>query len=120
MAIDSTAVAYRMLQVFANPDPYDAHRFGTPRQEAPRTKHGLIGFGGGHHRCIGATFAQQQIKVIWSVILRRFELSLARTGHRPDYATFVVGPRRPCLVRYRRRRAGVTFAAPAPVGAPPG
>jgi len=119
LAMVSPAAAHRLPQVFANPDRYDPDRFGPPRQEDRRTKHGLIGFGGGHHRCIGATFAQQQIKVIWSVILRRFELSLARTGHRPDYTTFVVGPRRPCLVRYRRRRAGVTFAAPALVGTPP-
>ena len=51
--------------------------------------------------------------MIWSVLLRRFELTLARRGHAPDYSTFVVGPRRPCVVRYRRRRAG----APAPPGA---
>src|SRR5256712_10818492 len=115
----SPAAAHRLPQVFANPDRYDPDRFGPPRQEDRRTKHGLIGFGGGHHRCIGATFAQQQIKVIWSVILRRFELSLARTGHRPDYATFVVGPRRPCLVRYRPRRARGPGAAPALAGGAP-
>jgi len=119
LAMVSPAVGHRLPAVFADPDHYDPDRFGPERQEDRRTKHSLIGFGGGHHRCIGAAFAQQQIKVIWSVILRRFELSLARTGHRPDYATFVVGPRRPCLVRYRRRRAGVTFAAPALVGTPP-
>jgi hypothetical protein len=34
------------------------------------------------------------------MIFRRFELS----RHQPDYTTFVVGPRAPCRVRYRRRR----------------
>jgi hypothetical protein len=38
------------------------------------------------------------------VILRRFELSLTTREHRPDYATFVVGPRPPCRLRNRRRR----------------
>ncbi len=112
LAMVSPAAGHRLPEVFAEPDRYDPDRFGPARQEDRRTKHALIGFGGGHHRCIGATFAQQQIKVIWSVLLRTFELSLARTGHRPDYSTFVVGPRRPCIVRYRRR-ARVARRAPA-------
>ena len=118
LAMVSPAAAHRLPQVFAGPDRYDPDRFGPERQEDRRTKHALIGFGGGHHRCIGATFAQQQIKVIWSVILRRFELSLEHTGHRPDYSTFVVGPRRPCIVRYRRRRAGAAVTVPALAGGP--
>ena len=118
LAMVSPAAGHRLPMVFADPDRYDPDRFGPERQEDRRTKHSLIGFGGGHHRCIGAAFAQQQIKVIWSVILRAFEVTLARTGHRPDYATFVVGPHRPCLVRYRRRRAGATRAVPALVGTP--
>ncbi|HLH31011.1 MAG TPA: cytochrome P450, partial [Terriglobia bacterium] len=63
----------------------------------------LIGFGGGRHRCIGLTFAQQQVKVIWSVLLQRFDVELVKQEHEPDYTTFVIGPRRPCLIRYRRR-----------------
>jgi len=112
LALVAPAAAHRLPDVFADPDRYDPDRFAPPRQEDRRAKHSLIGFGGGHHRCIGATFAQQQIKVIWSVILRRFEVSLARTGHRPDYTTFVVGPRLPCLMRYRRRRVPVPAATP--------
>jgi sterol 14-demethylase len=90
--------------VFAEPDRYDPDRFAPGREEDRKARNALIGFGGGHHRCIGSAFAQQQIKIIWSVILRRFELSLATREHRPDYATFVVGPRPPCRLRYRRRR----------------
>ena len=68
--------AHRLAEVFRDPDRYDPDRFGPERQEDRRVKHALIGFGGGHHRCIGTTFAQQQIKVIWSVLFQRFELSL--------------------------------------------
>jgi sterol 14-demethylase len=50
------------------------------------------------------TFAQQQIKVIWSVLLRRFDFELVGRHHEPDYSTFVIGPKPPCLVRYRRRK----------------
>jgi sterol 14-demethylase len=34
--------------------------------------------------------------------LQRFEMELVQSDHLPDYSTFVVGPRRPCLIRYRR------------------
>ncbi len=115
MAMVSPAAGHRLAEVFREPDRYDPDRFGPERREDRRVKHALIGFGGGHHRCIGTTFAQQQIKVIWSVLLQRFELTPARTGHRPDYTTFVVGPRPPCVVRYRRRRRAVV-SAPALVG----
>jgi sterol 14alpha-demethylase len=104
LAMVSPAAAHRLPEVFADPDRYDPERFAPPRLEDRRVRHGLIGFGGGHHRCIGSTFALQQIKIIWSVLFQRFELSLARSGHQPDYTTFVVGPRAPCCVRYRRRR----------------
>ena len=118
MAMVSPAAAHRIPEVFADPDRYDPDRFAPPRQEDRRTKHGLIGFGGGHHRCIGSTFAHQQIKVIWSLLFQRFELELAQAEHQPDYTTFVVGPRQPCVVRYRRRRRAMT-AAPALGGVRP-
>ena len=104
LAMVSPAAAHRLPDVFAEPDRYDPDRFAPGREEDRRARHALIGFGGGHHRCIGSAFAQQQIKIIWSVLVRRFELSLATREHRPDYATFVVGPRPPCRLRYRRRR----------------
>ena len=115
MAMVSPAAGHRLAEVFREPDRYDPDRFGPERQEDRRVKHALIGFGGGHHRCIGTTFAQQQIKVIWSVLLQRFELTPARMDHQPDYTTFVVGPRPPCVVRYRRRRRAVV-SAPVLVG----
>ena len=106
IAVVSPAAAHRIPEVFADPDRYDPDRFGPGRQEDRKHRHALIGFGGGHHRCIGSTFAYQQVKAIWSVLLQRFELTLVRHGHEPDYSTFVPGPRAPCLVRYVRRPRG--------------
>jgi sterol 14-demethylase len=104
LAMVSPAVSHRLPEVFSDPQRYDPDRFGPGREEDRKSAYTLIGFGGGRHRCIGLTFAQQQVKVIWSVLLRRFELELAEQQHLPDYSTFVVGPRRPCLIRYRRKR----------------
>jgi sterol 14-demethylase len=99
----SPAVSHRLPEVFQNPDAYDPGRFAPGREEDRKSSYTLIGFGGGRHRCIGLTFAQQQVKVIWSVILQHFDVELVKLQHEPDYSTFVIGPRPPCLIRYRRK-----------------
>jgi len=38
-------------------------------------------------------------------------MELASGDHAPDYSTFVVGPRQPCVVRYRRKCARALVAA---------
>lgn len=103
LAMVSSAVSHRIPEVFQEPDRYDPDRFAPGREEDRKATHTLIGFGGGRHRCIGQAFAYQQIKVIWSVLLRRFDLELVQQDYEPDYTTFVVGPRHPCLVRYGKK-----------------
>lgn len=105
LALVSPAVTHRLHDVFADPDRFDPDRFAPAREEDRATPYALIGFGGGKHRCIGLAFAHQQIKVIWSLLLQRFDFELVDRDAQPDYTTFVVGPRPPCRVRYRRRVA---------------
>jgi sterol 14-demethylase len=107
----SPAVTHRLPEVFADPERYDPDRFGPGRQEHRKAKYAIITFGGGRHGCIGMTFAYLQVKAIWSVLLRRFELELVQPDPEPDYATFVIGPKSPCHVRYRRRRSVPATAA---------
>ena len=60
------------------------------------------------------TFAYVQVKALWSVLLRRFELELIDRHPEPNYATFVVGPKPPCRLRYRRKaRAAVHVPGPS-------
>lgn len=103
----SPAVTHRLAEVFDVPDRFDPDRFLPPRNEDKRVPFALSGFGGGKHRCLGTAFAHLQIKLIWTVLLRCFDFELAQPERlpAPDYSTFVVGPRRPGLVRYRRREA---------------
>jgi sterol 14-demethylase len=103
LAMVSPAVSHRIPEVFTDPCRYDPDRFAPPREEDRQKPYALIGFGGGKHRCIGLAFAYQQVKVIWSVLLRRYAFDLVDRDQRPNYATFVVGPHQPCLVRYRSR-----------------
>ncbi|MBV6622506.1 MAG: cytochrome P450 [Rivularia sp. (in: Bacteria)] len=102
LAMVSPAVSHRLSE-FSSPNQYDPERFSPERAEDRKSPYTLIGFGGGRHRCIGQAFAYQQIKVIWSVLLRQYDLELVHNNYEPDYTTFVVGPRQPCLIRYRRK-----------------
>ena len=116
LALVSPAVGHRLPEIFADPDRFDPDRFAPPREEDRRTPFSLIGFGGGKHRCIGLAFACQQIKVIWTLLLRHFDFELVDPAARPNYATFVVGPRPPTLVRYCRRATTASHATDRRVG----
>jgi sterol 14-demethylase len=104
LALASPAVSHRLPDLFEQPDAYNPDRFAPGREEDRKAPYSLIGFGGGKHRCVGMIFAYQQIKVIWTSILRLYEIELVEREYRPDYRTLVVGPRQPCRIRYRRRR----------------
>ncbi|MEV4432718.1 cytochrome P450 [Streptomyces sp. NPDC049585] len=97
----SPAVAHRMPDVFREPDRFDPSRYLPPRCEH-RPPYSLIGFGGGKRRCVGLAFAYQQVKTVWSVLLRRVELTSTGGEPRPDYSTFVAAPALPRSVRYRK------------------
>lgn len=101
----SPGASHRRPDVFRDPDDYCPARFGPGREEDRRTPYGLIGFGGGQHACTGLAFAQQQLKIIWSLLLRRFDLEAMQPLGPPDYSTLVVGPSKPCVISYRRREA---------------
>lgn len=103
LAMVSPAVTQRLADVFTDPDGYDPNRFAPGREEDRKARFSIITFGGGKHGCIGMMFAYLQVKAIWSVLLRRFEVELVDRAHQPNYATFVVGPRPPCRITYRRK-----------------
>jgi sterol 14-demethylase len=103
LAMVSPAVSHRLAEVFSDPDRFDPDRFAPGREEERKARFSLITFGGGRHACIGQTFAYLQVKTLWTVILRRFELELIDADPEPNYATLVVGPKQPCRIRYRRK-----------------
>ena len=103
LAMVSPAVSNRVSEVFTDPDRFDPDRYAPGREEDKKARFAQITFGGGRHGCIGMTFAYLQIKTIWSVLLRRFDLELVHKNVEPDYTTFVVAPKQPCVMRYRRK-----------------
>jgi sterol 14-demethylase len=100
----SPAVSNRMPGCFPDPDRYDPERYSEGREE-DKQLFAWIPFGGGRHRCVGASFAMMQLKAIFLSLLREYHFELAQPpeSYRNDHSKMVVQLQQPCPVRYRRR-----------------
>ena len=101
----SPAVSNRLPEDFPDADTYDPNRYADGREEDIANRWTWIPFGAGRHRCVGAAFAQMQIKAIFSILLRNytFELTQDPDSYRNDHSKMVVQLAQPCTVRYKRR-----------------
>ncbi len=107
MIMVSPQVSQRLPEWFKDPNRYDPDRFGPGREEHKQHPYVLTSFGGGKHKCIGLHFAYMQIKALWSVILRKYDLELASPLYTPSYDFLIAGPRHPCLVKFQRKAEAV-------------
>ncbi|KAL6074999.1 Sterol 14-demethylase [Balamuthia mandrillaris] len=99
----SPALSMRLPEVYKHPDEFNPERFALAPEEREERKYSYLGFGAGRHACMGESFAYLQVKTIWAVLLRSFELELEGPLPEPDYRAMVVGPSRPCNLHYRRK-----------------
>ncbi len=67
--------AHRDPAVYTEPYQFDPERFSPQRNEGS-VPFSLVGFGGGARVCVGFAFAQQEMKVILSHLLRRYTWEL--------------------------------------------
>ncbi len=97
-----------------DPDVYeDPYAFRPERflKEPPGT-YTWIPFGGGRRRCIGASFAMLEMKIVLPAVLRAYRLEPAGAGHEPPRRrNITVRPGRGSRVSLARREAPVTVAA---------
>jgi sterol 14alpha-demethylase len=102
----SPAISNRIPEDFPDPDSFVPQRYDEPRQEDLVNRWTWIPFGAGRHRCVGAAFAQMQIKAIFSVLLREYEFDMAQPAdsYHNDHSKMVVQLARPAKVHYRRRK----------------
>lgn len=96
-------------ELYPDPERFDPHRMlgETPGQPAltPTT---WFPFGGGNRRCLGATFAMVEMRVVLREILRRVELeTTSARGERPRLKHVVFVPRRGARIRVRAHRKPV-------------
>jgi sterol 14-demethylase len=112
----SPTVAHRLPEHFRDPDAFDPDRF-MPGREEDRRDFAYIAFGGGRHKCLGNAFALLQVKAIVALLLGQFELGLYGDQITSDFRGLVIGPKEPCRIRYKKRKApSVTMGQAAASG----
>ena len=101
------AVSNRLADVFPDAEEFRPERYLEPRFEDTSNPWTWIPFGAGKHRCVGAAFAQMQLKAIFSVLLRRFEFEMAQPSdtYRNDFSKMVIQLEQPCEAHVRPRSA---------------
>lgn len=67
--------SHRDPDLFNNPDTFDPDRFSPERNEAG-VPFSLVGFGGGSRVCVGFAFAQLEMKILMSYLLRNYTWEL--------------------------------------------
>jgi cytochrome P450 len=95
------------------PEPY-AFRPERFLEESPTT-YGWIPFGGGIRRCLGAAFAEMEVRIVLEAVLQRCVLTNAGPRGRAERVTrrnVTFSPRNGTLVRSRPRAVGGPVAAP--------
>ena len=127
MVLVAPSLSHRMPEVFPDPDQYRPERF-SPEHDESRQPHSLIGFGGGVHRCAGVNFARLEMKIVLSLLLQQYEVTLLDSAPSAVMGAKTKWPASPCRVQYRRRasippkvpRHGPPAGAVHPAGAPAG
>ncbi|XP_020201344.1 obtusifoliol 14-alpha demethylase-like [Aegilops tauschii subsp. strangulata] len=95
----------RLPHVFRDPEKYEPDRFGPGiGEDIAGGAFSYTAFVGGRHACIGEAFAYMQIKVIWSHLLRNFEMEMVSPFPETDWNVVMPGPKGKVMVRYNRKR----------------
>lgn len=66
-------LTHRLSELYTDPDRFDPDRFAPPREEDKKHPLALVGFGNGSHSCLGFEFAQMEMKIILSTLLRHYD-----------------------------------------------
>lgn len=67
---------HHMPRLWHAPERFDPERFAPPREEGKKPFQ-LIGFGGGPRVCVGLAFAQMQMRIVVSHLVRSYRFTLA-------------------------------------------
>lgn len=87
--------------IFTNPDKFDPDRFSPERNEAS-VPFSLVGFGGGARVCVGFAFAQLEMKVLMSYLLRNYTWELIKRQNLRTMYFPTLMPMSGMKVRFRR------------------
>ena len=100
-----TVVNSKLPYIYKDPGVYDPDRFSPGRQEDKvGGKFSYTSFGGGRHICPGMAFAYLQINLIWSHLLRNFELKLMSPFPKAHWSKITPEPKGKVMISYKRRQ----------------
>jgi cytochrome P450 len=116
LVMPAIAAIHFRQDIYPEPDEFRPERFleGAPESYA------WIPFGGGVRRCIGASFAQFEMRTIIRAILERAQLHAEDSApERPRVRNITLAPERGCeVVLERRLQTGCATPAAEAVSAP--
>jgi cytochrome P450 len=95
----SIYLTHRHPDHWPQPEHFDPDRFAPGIKHRPYT---FVPFGGGPRNCIGAAFAQVELKVVLARLLQRFDLTLLSHNVHPHMGA-TLEPRPGVLMRVDRR-----------------
>ena len=99
-------------ELYENPDAMRPERF----LEQPPGTYTWIPFGGGRRRCLGASFAIAEMKIVLAAVLRRFELEPAGAPETTRRRSITFSPSGGATVILRARATAPVETAPVAVG----
>jgi hypothetical protein len=82
-------------------EQFDPLRYAPERAEDKQHRFALFGFGGGIHKCTGMNFANTEMIIITTLLLRKFELTLLTPEPGIERSLGASRPEK-TMVRYRR------------------
>ncbi|HUN09925.1 MAG TPA: cytochrome P450 [Aggregatilineales bacterium] len=102
MVLYGIPAAHQDPAIYPEPSRFDPDRFSPERAEDAKMPFSLVGFGGGPRICVGYAFAQLELKIIASYLLRQYTWELL-PGQSLDYVLFpTLRPKDGLKVRFRR------------------
>lgn len=109
MVVPGIGLVHRNSDVYPHPDRFDPDRM----VDATLTPTTWFPFGGGNRRCLGATFAMVEMRVVLREILRRVSLeTTTASGERQKVKQVILIPDRGARIRVQAIRQTLTPAPP--------
>lgn len=69
-------VTHHDKRTWTNPNEFDPNRFNSERKEHLKCPFAYAPFGAGKHHCIGFSFAEMQIKLVMTELLKHYRISV--------------------------------------------
>lgn len=103
--VSPTVLNHYIPYIYKDPEVYDPERFGPGREEDKvGGKFSYTSFSGGRHACPGEAYGYMQMKVIWSYLLRNYELKLLSPFPKEEWRKFALKPQGKVMVSYKIRQ----------------